>query len=504
MKLSALLLPEEYISLYDANSIDIDTVEIRSDRVRPGSLFICLRGSRYDAHCLLDAVYQKGAVAAVVEAGAEIKAPAGLPTFTVPDSRLAFAMTSYRLAGCPGRRMCLVAVTGTNGKTSTASMLAHILRTAGKRTALIGTLGASDGERSYLGGADPARRHMTTPDPDLLYPVLREMEENGVTHVVLEASSHALDQEKLVPLRFALGIFTNISPEHLDYHGGMNEYLAAKAKLFALSDAALFNFDSEGAEEIARELSCPVLRCGAVYHEEYNAEEIRIHGTSGVSYVYATPNLRMAVTLPTPGSFTVYNSLLALTAAIHLGIPPLAAGDALRTLPGVPGRMERVLSPEEAGFSLFVDYAHTEAALRHLLLTVRGFRRGHERIVLLFGCGGDRDKKKRAPMGRTAEDLADFVIVTSDNSRREDPPSIIYDILGGMKRREKRRVILDRRRAICYAIEEALPDDIILLVGKGHETYEVSEGTESPLDEKEIVYEALRARKEKEKHAHST
>ncbi len=501
MKLSALLFPEEYTSLFKADKIEIDSIEIQSDRVCPGALFICLKGSRYDAHLLLDTVAKAGAAAALVEEGCVVKAPRGFPLFTVPDTRRAFADTAYRLAGCPGRRMTLIAVTGTNGKTSTASMIAHILRKTDHKTALIGTLGASDGERSYLQCADHARRHMTTPDPDLLYPALREMEENGVTHVVLEASSHALDQEKLAPLRFAVGVFTNLSPEHLDYHGGMSEYLAAKARLFSLSDAAVINFDSEGAEEVAREALCPVLRCGAVYHEEYNAEEIRIHGIEGISYVYRTPEIRMAVTLPIPGSFTVYNSLLALTAAIRLGISPLAAGDALHSLAGVPGRLERLLSHEDAGFSLFVDYAHTEAALRNLLLTVRGFRQGEERIVLLFGCGGDRDKSKRAPMGRTAEELADFVIVTSDNSRREDPPAIIYDILGGMKKKEKRRVILDRRRAIAYAVENAQPHDIILLVGKGHETYEVNGGSETPLNEKEIVYEALRARKEKETYA---
>ncbi len=502
MKLSAILLPHEYTSLYDASAIEVKAVETRIDRTRPGVLFICLRGTQYDTHVLLERAAENGAAAAVVEEGAEYRVREGFPVFTVTSSRRAFAYACYRLAGCPGREMYLIAVTGTNGKTSTAAMIAHILRSAGKPTATIGTLGARTDQKSYpLPAGEEERSRMTTPDPDILYPLLRELENDGITHVVLEASSHALALEKLSPLRFAVGVFTNLSPEHLDYHGTMSAYLSAKAKLFSMCDAAILNLDSDAGEEIARRAGCPVLRCGAVYHEEYNAEDIRLPHAHGVSYIFRTPVSRTPISVPIPGVFTVYNSLLALTCAYHLGISPEVAGAALRSIGGVPGRLERIPLPADADFSVFIDYAHTEAALRNLLLTVRGFRRAEERIVLLFGCGGDRDKSKRAPMGRVAEELADFVIVTSDNSRFEEPTCIIHDILRGMHRKEKRRVILDRRRAITYAIETAQRGDILLLVGKGHETYELAEGKEAPLCEKEIVLSALDARRKKENYA---
>ena len=229
-----------------------------------------------------------------------------------------------------------------------------------------------------------------------------------------------------------------------------------------------------------------------------------MHGTEGISYLYSTPRLRMAVEMQIPGVFTVYNSLLALTCALRIGISPLQAKAALQSMGGVPGRLEKVILPPEEKFTVFIDYAHTEAALRNLLLTVRGFRRGAERIVLVFGCGGDRDKSKRAPMGRTAEELADAVIVTSDNSRSEEPTVIIHDILKGMRRPEKRRVIVNRQRAITYAIEEARENDIILLVGKGHEDYELTENGCRPFDEKKIVHEALRARKKDKEHHENT
>ena len=502
MKLSALLLPDEYTSSYDPSLLEISAVETRIDRTGAGTLFICLRGTQYDTHVLLERAAENGAAAAVVEAGADYRVREGFPVFTVKSSRRAFAYAAYRLSGCPARKMCLVAVTGTNGKTSTAAMIAHILRAAGKQTAMIGTLGARTDKKSYpLPEGEAARQRMTTPDPDILYPLLKRLEEDGITHVVLEASSHALAQEKLSPLRFAVGVFTNLSPEHLDYHGTMSAYLSAKARLFSLTDAAVLNFDSDAAEELARGIHCPVLRCGAVYHEEYNAEEIRFLNAEGISYIFRTPTSRTPISIPIPGAFTVYNSLLALTAATALGISPEVGGAALRSMTGVPGRLEKLPLPPDAEISVLIDYAHTEAALRNLLVTVRGFRRGGERIVLLFGCGGDRDKSKRAPMGRVAEELADFVIITSDNSRFEEPTCIIHDILRGMHRKDKRRVILDRRRAITYAVESAKKGDILLLVGKGHETYELSEGREAPLCEKEIVLSALKARRKKENYA---
>ncbi len=500
MKLSTLLLPDEYSSPYSAETIEITSVTANASAITEGALFLCLRGTRYDGHALLQLAARRGAAAAVVEEGADFPLPDGLALFTVKDVRRAFANICYRQSGCPGRQMHLAAVTGTNGKTTTSTMLYHILRESGLRAALIGTVCCHSEERDYTAGRDlGARRSMTTPDPDILYPMLREMEQDGITHVVMEASSHALALEKLAPLVFDVGIFTNLSPEHLDFHGTMADYLAAKGKLFGACRVSVLNLDDECGEALARRALSRVVRCGAVYHEENNAEEIRTRGSEGVSYTLRTPRGAFAVSVPMAGCFTVYNSLLAISAAEALGIEAGAASRALASFAGVAGRMERLPIPEELGFSVYIDYAHTERALATLLQTVCEFRREGERIVLLFGCGGDRDKSKRAPMGRVAEEYADFVIVTSDNCRSEEPSRIIQDILAGMRQREKRHVIVDRRRAIEYAITTARRGDIILLVGKGHEKGETVGGLSLPLDERELVREAILLRERNEK-----
>lgn len=501
MKLSSLLYTGEYSSQYDPKSIDVNSIAMCGDEICAGCLFICLRGFHYDAHNLLRTAKERGAAAAIVEAGTDAPIPKGLPVFAVASSRRAMAFAYSRFYGSPADKMKLIAVTGTNGKTSTVFMLYHLLVAAGFRVGMIGTVATLSVVRNYRDLCQKGGRGtMTTPDPDVLYAVLHQMHQDGIEYVVMEASSHALALEKLAPLHFELGIFTNLSPEHLDFHKTMHAYLAAKAKLFSACRRAIVNFDNAYAAELAESIPCPTLRCGAVYHEEYNAEEIRLLGASGVSYLYSTPTLRMPVFLPIPGPFTVYNSLLALTAALALGVAPREAASTLRALPGVPGRMERVPLPG-AGFSVFIDYAHTEAALENLLTTVSSFRREGERIVLVFGCGGDRDITKRAPMGKIAERYADRVIITSDNARSEEPNKIIRDILTGMRQREKRAVIVNRRRAIRHAILCAQEGDIILLVGKGHETYELTGEGARPLDERAVVFEAFAERQVGEEHS---
>lgn len=500
MKLSEILLPGEYTSPYSPEDIEIERICYNSEKACRGALFICIRGTRYDSHLLLRAAAQSEIAAAIVEEGVEYNAPAELPVFTVKNTRRTLAFAYDRFYNSPTSGMHMIAVTGTNGKTSTSSMLYTILQRMGKRVSLIGTIACKTEEREYkYPFLESGRSAMTTPDPDVLYPMLAEMKKDGIEYVIMEASSHALALEKLSPIIFDVGIFTNLSPEHLDFHGTMHNYLLAKARLFSQCRYGILNFDDEYAERIARLATCPIMRCGAVYHEEYNAEEIRSEGANGISYVFSTPKERQPIHMQIPGCFTVYNSLLALTAAIHLGIPAADAAAALSKVKGITGRLENVdLPSDNGGFRVFIDYAHTEEALKNLLKTVRGFRRDGERIVLLFGCGGDRDQSKRAPMGRVAEELADHVIVTSDNSRTEDPLRIIHDILQGMRDRRKRTVIVNRRRAITYAIENARKDDIILLVSKGHENYELIDGKRLPFDEKEIVREAFAQKMKKE------
>lgn len=497
MKLSKLLYPGEYTSATSAEEIEVSGIVSDTAALRRGCLFICLRGTRFDSHTLTSRVEEAGAAAVVVERGAPLPSPLSIPVFTVPSTRTTLALAHSRYHGSPERELVMIGVTGTNGKTSTASILYSILSSAGIKAALIGTAECVYNGTVYTLPEEEkgARlRTMTTPDPDILYPMLRMMRDAGVTHVVMEVSSHSLVLDKVAPIRYRVGIFTNLSPEHMDFHNDMDTYMKAKALLFTRCDVGIFNCDDGYAEAIIARSTCEVRRLGVVWQGDYRATDIELRGSRGISYSYLAPGIRLRVRTPLPGAFSVYNTLMALTAAIELGVSPLTAADALSIKAPVPGRLER-LPLTGAGFSVFIDYAHTEEALRSLLTTVRAFRRPGERIVLLFGCGGDRDSSKRAPMGRVAEDLADEIIVTSDNCRTEDPKEIIKDILSGMRDAARARIIVSRRRAIEEAILTAKDGDIILLCGKGHETYEITASGIKHFDERKIVASALEKRK---------
>ena len=495
MKLSDLLSPGEYTAEREVQDIEISAIVSDTRMLTCGALFVCLRGGKLDAHTLAARAELAGAAAIVAEQDAPLPEGIAIPVLRVKSTRRALADLHSRFHGCPEREMTLIGVTGTNGKTSTATVLYSILRAAGLHTALIGTAECLYDDKVYtLPTSDNGSGRlltMTTPDPDILYPMLRMMRSAGITHAVMEVSSHALFLEKVAPISYAVGIFTNLSPEHLDFHNDMESYLGAKARLFSQCRIGIFNCDDPYAEKIIEKASCEAVRAGVVWQGDYRATDIELCGTKGTHYTLQAPGLRMRIRTPLPGSFSVYNTLLALTAALRLGIAPNTAANALAAPIHVPGRLERVALGAGCSFSVFIDYAHTEHALRSLLLTVRAFRKSGERIVLLFGCGGERDKTKRAPMGKTAEELADCVILTSDNPRTEDPKAILDDILSGMQHPTKHRVILSRRRAIEAAITEAMPGDIILLVGKGHEHYEITASGVHPFDERKIVLSAL-------------
>lgn len=498
MKLSRLLYEGEYTASVSAEDVEITGIASDTRAIRPGCLFICLRGSRFDSHTLLSLLEEKGAAAAIVERGAPIPESIRIPLFSVASSRTALSFAHSRYHNSPERDLTMIGVTGTNGKTSTATVLYSILRAAGYKVGLIGTAECRYEDRIYTlpeGDEGGRLRTMTTPDPDILYPMLRTMKEAGITHVIMEVSSHSLALQKVAPIRYRIGIFTNLSPEHMDFHNSMKSYAAAKAQLFSQCETGIFNCDDPHAEDIISTATCEVHRAGVVWQGDYRATDIELRGSQGITYSYVAPGIRLRIRTPLPGSFSVYNTLLALTAAIELGLSPLSAAEALLTQTAVPGRLERLALTPGTEFSIFIDYAHTELALRSLLLSVRAFRHAGERIVLLFGCGGDRDKSKRAPMGRVAEELADKVILTSDNCRTEDPKAIIGDILAGMHHPERVCVTVNRRRAIEEAILSAEVGDILLLCGKGHETYEITASGIHPFDERKIVAAALEKRK---------
>ena len=495
----------------------IQGVTCDSRRVRPGWLFIAVPGMHCDARKFIPDVERAGA-AAVVTADGPVPA-AGIPVIETNDVRRAAAYLFDAWYGHPGRRLRLAGITGTNGKTSTACMLTHILRAAGEQAGMIGTLGytlprgVSDGPDGPILPADK-RAAMTTPDPEELYAILDRMAsgEGKTPIVVMEVSSHALALGKVAPLRFDVGVFTNLSPEHLDFHGTMENYCAAKEQLFRQADVGVINGDDACVSRLPADVRGParwlICRSGVTARRadtpcpdcccnRYDAGQIRSLGLAGVEYRLVSPAARLRIRCPVPGDFTVSNSLEAAAAALALGVSPVTVKEALACFPGVPGRMERI--PVRADFSVFIDYAHTPDALEKLLLT---FHRAMEaeqsrergRIILLFGCGGDRDREKRKVMARIASAMADVTVITSDNSRSEDPDAIIAEILKGIDKESEYTVIPDRAEAIRWALRHARSGDVVLLCGKGHETYEIDRTGRHPFDERRIVREVVESR----------
>ena len=412
---------------------EIHDLTLDSRAAGEGSLFLALHGAREDGADYAKEAAARGAVCVVTEHAAE-----GVPCVLVPDAHEAAAKLAARWYGEPAGRMTVVGVTGTNGKTTTTYLLKQLLeRCLGAKVGLIGT------NQNMIGDAVlPAER--TTPDALTLQRLLREMADAGCTHVVMEVSSHALVQRRAGAIDFALGVFTNLTQDHLDYHGTMEAYCDAKARLFRQCRAAA------------------VTACSDSEH--------------------------IPVTLHIPGAFSLYNALAALAAAQALGIPIEDAAQALSLCQGVRGRAEVV--PTDTDYTVLIDYAHTPDGLKNILSTVCGF--ADARVLVVFGCGGDRDRTKRAEMGRIAARLADEVIVTSDNPRTENPYAILHEILAGMADSATPFAVLEsRREAITYALDHARTGDVVVLAGKGHETYQVVGAETLPLDERQVVREHL-------------
>lgn len=452
---------------------EISLVTDRSDQVVPGALFVAIPGRQSDGHNYLSDAVAKGAAAAVVSADAP---PLSIPCFRVADSRRAFALLCGNFYHNPAKNLILVGITGTNGKTSTSYMLDHCLRACGIKTGLIGTVHADD--------AGKERSSLTTPDPSVLHRILAEVYRHGCTHTVMEVSSQSLDQSRTAGIDFEMGIFTNLTVDHLDYHGSMQAYRDAKLKLFSQCKKGLVNSDSDYA--------APFLACAgtqsysAVHDADFRARRVRMTA-DGVSYLACSPSGQREVFLPVWGRFSIYNSLAALAAAERLGLDLDCCVRALETFPGVPGRMEPVRN--DLPFRLLIDYAHTPDGLENVLRSVRETTVGN--VIVVFGCGGDRDSGKRPQMGSIATRLAHRAIITSDNPRSEDPEEIIRQILQGVEG-SNYQVIADRTEAIRSAVRFASPGDTILLAGKGHETWQVLSDKVIHYDEREIAREILK------------
>ncbi len=469
-------------------NIEISGVKTDSRFVEKGDLFVCIRGLHEDGHDYIADAAARGASAVVV--CEDYGGISELPFVKTDDTRVRVAEIYHTWYQKPADKLHLVAVTGTNGKTSVTFMLKAIFEAAMFRCGLIGTVSCYSGERRLVSNATNPLANMTTPDPEELYRMLAEMAADGVEYVFMEVTSHALALGKPDALHFDAAVFTNLTPEHLDFHGDMSSYYECKKRLFSLCDKAIVNVDDRYGATLAKQIPCTVFTCSAKGTEaDFTATEIRDIGVDGSEYRLNGDMCRFAVRIPIPGGFSVINSLEAASCALALGISPSVIKTALGTLAGVSGRMERVKLGVVADYSVFIDYAHTPDALENLLLTASAIRTADERLVLLFGCGGDRDKSKRRTMGELAAKYADFVIATSDNSRSEEPMAILCEMEEGLGDCDH-VIIKDRRRAIEFAIREAHSGDIILLAGKGHEEYEIDRNGRHRFSEKEIAAEA--------------
>lgn len=460
----------------------IEVVTSDSRRVTPGALFCAVRGVAGDGHAYLRAAAEAGVAAALVETPAD---GLSIPQIAVTDGRAAIAFAAAEFFADPWRGMTLIGVTGTNGKTTTVSILRHLLSSKGP-AASIGTLGLIGPD----GSPTPGSEGLTTPGPVRFTEELRKLVDEGVTSAAIEVSSHALAQRRVAAASFSAGIFTNLTRDHLDYHGDLESYRAAKLGLVDLirpGGVIAVNADDPAWEGIARD-DAHVVRFGARGRGEVVAEEIRMT-EDGVTWNLWTPSCTAPVRLPVVGIHNVYNALGAAAALWGLGWTADDIADSLAELGQVPGRMERVPAPD--GLHIVIDFAHTPDALERALGALRPLVKG--RLIVVFGAGGDRDRGKRPEMGRAAAKGADLAIVTSDNPRHEEPAVIADEIEAGMGAVPRER-ILDRREAIARAIEIATPDDVILVAGKGHETYQIRGDETIPFDERRIIAEILERR----------
>ncbi|HEV8178366.1 MAG TPA: UDP-N-acetylmuramoyl-L-alanyl-D-glutamate--2,6-diaminopimelate ligase [Gemmatimonadales bacterium] len=453
-------------------------IGVDSRTIGPGMLYVAVRGSQADGHRFVGDVVARGASAVVVEAPQQ----AGVPEIVVRDSQRAALALGSAWYGHPARALTLIGVTGTNGKTTTTGLIRHLFNqrdTAGS----IGTLGAFDGRGQPIASTAGS---LTTPGPIDLQATLAALVGRGVTHVVMETSSHSLDQHRLDGLTFAVGVFTNLTRDHLDYHGTMEAYLASKLKLstlLGLSGIEVVNLDDDAWQALPART--PRLTFGLHFAADVRATDL-VLDAAGSRFQLSGKFGSADVSLPLLGDFNVANALAAAATALGLGQPMAAVAARLSGSPQVPGRMERI---SDTPCIVLRDYAHTPDALERALSSLRSLTSG--RLIVVFGCGGDRDRGKRPLMGRIAAELAHLAIATSDNPRTEDANAIIDDIEQGMGTMAHLR-IPDRLAAIHAALNEGRPGDTILLAGKGHETYQIIGTDKIDFDEREIVQKAVR------------
>ncbi len=464
-------------------NLDISSIACDSRKVTQGGLFVCIKGFETDGHKYVGAAVENGAALIV----AEDKIDVSVPVIYVENSRRAIAELACAFYNNPADKLSLIGITGTNGKTTITYLVKSILEAAGKRVGVIGTNQNIIGDKVLLTKSTTP----TTPDALELQQLFNEMVHYGAEYVVMEVSSHALELDRVYGCTFDVGVFTNLTQDHLDFHGTMENYLNAKAKLMKLSRAGVVNFDDDGGKVIAKKGDCEnILKAGFCDGCDLVASDVEI-SARGSKFSMTYKGETYPVTVAIPGQFSVYNAICAAGAAIQLGIKIEDIIEGLKNAAGVVGRVEVV--PTNTDYTVIIDYAHTPDGLMNIINCVKGFAKG--RVITLFGCGGDRDNTKRPIMGEIAGKLSDFSIITSDNPRTEVPEAIIDEIEAGMKKTNGEYItITDRREAIGYALDNAKADDVIILAGKGQETYQIIGKQKFDFDERLEVYKHLKNR----------
>lgn len=485
-------LVEGAVLIGDKNTMVRDIVH-DSRQAGRGAMFVCIAGAHVDGHTFIPAVIKQGATALLTDR--EIEAPLGVAVLRVPDLEAALKKVVPYFFNYPAQQMRMIGITGTNGKTTTSYLVRALLRRAGHKVGLIGTI-------QIMIEDEVLPIHNTTPDIIDLQRTLAHMYEDGMEYVVMEVSSHALDQERVAGCEFDTAVFTNLTQDHLDYHKTMENYMLAKAKLFDnLSEpgvkggkTAVVNLDDPAGQTMLSHADCEHITYAIqAQNADLRAIDVQVHA-AGAEFVIQGSFGRVRLPLRITGLFNVYNVMAAVGAALAEDVPIKCIEEVLPKFAGVPGRFELV----DAGqpFAVIVDFAHTPDGLENILKTARQIAR--KRIITVFGCGGDRDRTKRPIMGRIAAELSDVVLATSDNPRTEDPAAILAEVEAGVEEKigtKPHEKILDRRTAIFRAVELAEPDDIVVIAGKGHENYQILKDRTIHFDDREIAREALGGKK---------
>jgi len=479
MKLGQLLAGVKVLKANVNMDMEIPSVVYDSRKVTPGCLFVAITGFATDGNKYIPMAMEKGA-AVIVTAHAQEDS---IPHIQVESDRLALAQLGSNFFDHPGRAMKLIGITGTNGKTSTTLLLKHVLeQVLNVKVGLMGTMENMIGSESI-----PTER--TTPESFELQALLAKMRDGGCTYAIMEVSSHAIALDRVAGLHYAVGAFTNLTEDHLDFHKTMEDYCDTKAELFHRCDKAVANRDDGWFARMTQNATGQMLTTSVKGGADLNAENLELL-SDGISFVAVYGDERVAVKLPIPGRFTVYNALTVLGCALQLGVSLSDAANAMGSAKGVKGRVEVVPTPGK-DYTVLIYYAHTPDGLENVLSAVKGYCKG--RLIAVFGCGGDRDPVKRPIMGKIGVEIADYAIITSDNPRTEEPMKIIQDILKGVDSGKNNYEIIENRpKAIQRAMDIGRKNDIIVLAGKGHETYQEICGVKHHLDEREVVADYLK------------